>query len=84
MARRLSGRMPRYLPREDRWVYPPIEDALNISGLYPIAHYIRVRQDTLVDNIATRPILNLCEESERHSGSASRLYWWTQKPLDKF
>ena len=81
VARRLSGLQPRYLPREDRWDYPPIEEALERAGLFPIEHYISVRQNTLVQNVATRPILDLCRESERLSGSARRTLWWSQPSI---
>ena len=78
VARRLSGLMPRFLPQEERWDYPPIEDALREAGMYSIKHYIGVRQNTLAEQVATRPILELCEGTEPASGSPSRLYWWTQ------
>ena len=85
VARRLSGMTPRYLPREDRWHYPPIAEALEAAGLFTNEHYIGVRQKTLVDNVATRPILDLCRESERQTGSPQRLWWWTQSGLvDRF
>ena len=79
VARRLSGCLPRYLPREDRWSYPPVEEALAKAGMYTLAHYISVRQNTLADTIATRPILELCKEAEGLSGSPRRLYWCTQQ-----
>ena len=81
MARRLSGKRPYLLPAENEWVYPPIEEALEEAGLFPIEHYISVRKNTLAANIATRPILELCRESERLSGSINRILWWTQKEL---
>ena len=81
VARRLSGKRPYLLPAENEWVYPPIEEALEEAGLFTIEHYISVRQNTLAANIATRPILELCRESERLSGSINRILWWTQKEL---
>ena len=78
VARRLSGRTPRYLRQEDRWVYPPIAEALEVAGMFTMEHYVSIRQNTLVNNITTRPILELCREAERRTGSPSRLYWWTQ------
>jgi len=77
-ARRLSGRQPRYLPREGSWFYPPIEEALEAAGMYTIEHYINVRRNTLVGHIATRPILELCRSAGRRSGSASKALWWHQ------
>jgi Reverse transcriptase (RNA-dependent DNA polymerase) len=81
MARRLSGKRPYFLPAERKWVYPPIMEALEEAGLFSIEHYISVRQNTLADNVATRPILELCRESEWLSGSARRTLWWTQQDL---
>ena len=78
VARSLSGKRPYYLPAEDQWVYPPIEEALEVAGLYSIDHYIRVRQDTLAVNVATRPILELCRDEELQSGSIKQVLWWTQ------
>ena len=79
VARRLSGRRPYYLPAEDRWVYPPIEEALEVANLFPMKHYIDARQNRLAESVATRPILELCQESERRSGSSRRTFWWTQE-----
>ena len=81
VARRLSGKRPYFLPAENKWVYPPSEEALEEAGLFPVEHYISVRQNTLADNVATRPILELCRESEWLSGSARRTLWWTQQDL---
>ena len=75
VARRLAHHTP-YLSNGE-WVYPPIAEALAIAGLYPIEHYVRNRQRTLEDTIATRPILGLCREATRLSGSPhNRLWWW--------
>ena len=55
-----------------------IEEALEGASLYPIERYISVRQNTLADHVATRPILDLCRETERLSGSSRLTLWWTQ------
>jgi hypothetical protein len=81
VARRLTGKRPYYLPGEDQWVYPPIETALEEASLYRIEHYIGGRQNTLADNVATRPILELCRETGRLSGSSRFPLWWTQQGL---
>ena len=52
VARRISGLMPHYLPRADKWVYPPIEDALSAASLFSIQHYISVQQNTLAESVA--------------------------------
>ena len=78
VARRISGLMPWYLPREDRWEYPPTSEALAIAGLFPIEVYISRRQNTVADYVACRPIFDLCLNSERLTGSPSRLLWYQQ------
>jgi len=83
MARRLSGKRPYFLRREERWIYPPLAEAMEAATLYPIEHYISARQATMVDNVATRPILDLCRESKRLSGSTRRTLWWTQAGLEE-
>jgi hypothetical protein len=76
VARRLSGRMPRYLEREDQWVNPPIEGELAVTGLVPIEESVTARQNRLAEHITTRPILELCQGEERLSGSTRWRYWW--------
>ena len=78
VARQLTGKQPRYLPAEDRWVYPPIAEALEEAGLYTMEEYLSVRRNRLVDYVATRPIFNLCGSAERLSGSSRHQRWWDQ------
>ena len=79
VVRRLTGRVPRFLPWEDRWIYPPLEEAFTVAGLRPLAEYISKRRNRLVEHVATRPIFALCRDAERQSGSPSRLgMWWSQ------
>ena len=49
--------------------------------MFPIEHYIRVRQSNLVDKVANRPLLALCDERARLSGSPRRSYWWQQPSI---
>jgi hypothetical protein len=76
VARKLSGKQPRFIHSEDRWFYPPLEEALEATGLYTLRHYIDVRRNTLITNIATRPILQLCRQAGRRSGSVPKAFWW--------
>ena len=39
VARRISNRQPRKLPN-DTWVYPDLQEAMEIAGLHSIEHYI--------------------------------------------
>jgi len=77
-ARRITGKRGRYLVAEDRWVYPPIDGVLEEAGLFSIEHYINVRRNTLIQSIATRPILELCRATAPLSGSSQRRMWWHQ------
>ena len=76
VARKLTGLGLSYLPAEDRWHYPPIEEALERAGMFTMEHYLSVRLNMLVVNVATRPILKLCQDAGRLSGSPGRQYWW--------
>jgi hypothetical protein len=76
MARRIANKLPIRHP-DDTWTYPPIKEALKIAGLYPITHYIKVRQNTITMYVATRPILQLCMEAaaqQQNDISKSRLF----------
>ena len=75
VARRIAGMMPRYIPAEDRWEYPPIAGALERAGLKPMASYIEARRNNLAEQIALRPIRELLEEMEWQPGSAQRKLW---------
>ena len=78
VACQLTGKVGRYLPWEDRWYYPPIEEALEEAGLFPIKVYIDRRQNTLVDHVATRPLLGLCLDCDKLDGSSRAQLWWEQ------
>ena len=80
VARQITGKLPAL--QNGQWVIPPTEEALDAASLYPIEEYIRVRQRTLVDKIANRPLLTLCDGAERRSGSSPRrAYWWQQPTI---
>ena len=79
VARRIAGKMPYYVPTEDRWVYPPTGEALEIAGLYPIQAYLDGRRNRLADYVATRPIRQLYQEVEQPTGGPpNRRWWWDQ------
>jgi hypothetical protein len=68
VARRIAGKMPYYVTAEDRWVYPPTREALEIAGLYPIQAYLDTRRNRLADYVATRSIRQLYQEVEQPIG----------------
>jgi hypothetical protein len=79
VARRISGKRATLDVRTGVWKWPPIEEALALAGILPIAEYIRVRQDTIAEYVATRPIMDMCNLALKRRGNpSSRTYWWTQ------
>ena len=77
VARRIAHMMPHQVNGE--WIYPPLAEALEESGLYPIREYIRRRQVTITEYIANRPIHHLCRGAPRSTGPLARvLRWWEQ------
>ena len=64
VARRLTGRMPRR-GRDGKWVYLPLAGARNDAGIVRARTSVLRRQNTVAQFVATRPILVLCEGTER-------------------
>ena len=57
---------------------PPLGEAMREAGLEEVETYITQRQNTAAQYIATRPILDLCEEAERRPGAGVSKRWWEQ------
>jgi len=76
VARQLTGKVSRYLPREDQWVYPLIDEVLAEAGLFKLEVYIHCRQNRIVDYVSTRPIMDHCWEKECLGGSSKWATWW--------
>ena len=49
--------------------------------MYPIAHYVEVRRQTIAQFIVNQPIFEYCMEGGRKHGSRTRQFWWEQ-PMD--
>jgi len=81
VAHQLTGKVSQYLPAEDRWVYPPVDEVLAAAGLYPIDVYLACHQNRIVEYVATRPIFSLCQESTHRRGSSQWQFWWNNKIL---
>ena len=67
VARRLTGRMPRR-GRDGKWLYLPLAGATKEAGIVRAHTSVLRRQNTVAQFIATRPILGLCEVTERRGG----------------
>ena len=81
VARRISGMVARLVDGE--WFYPPLEAAMEAVGLFPMKVYVRKRQATIEQYIATRPILQLCRDTAAAQGTSRSVRWWTQKVGDE-
>ena len=80
-ARRLTGRQARRAKDGD-WYYPSLEGAMREAGLTDIRKSIANRQNTVVQYIATRPLLDLCEGSRAREGAKVPMRWWNQADID--
>ena len=67
VACRLAGRQPRR-GREGVWTYPLLEYAMEEAGLKEVETYVSCRQNTVAQFIVTRPIMDLCLETEWRPG----------------
>ena len=67
VARRLTGRLPRR-GRDGKWQYLPLEGAIKDAGIVRSRTSVLRRQNTVAQFVATRPILALCEGTERRGG----------------
>ena len=68
VAWRLTGRMPRR-GRDGKWLYLPLAGATKEVGIVRARTSVLRRQNTVAQFVATRPILVLCEGTERRGGT---------------
>ena len=81
VARRLTGRMPRR-GRDGKWLYLPLAGATKEVGIVRARTLVLRRQNTVTQFIATRPVLGLCEGTERRGGTRVPQRWWEQPGID--
>ena len=81
VARWLTGRMPRR-GRDGKWLYLPLAGATKEAGIVRARTSVVRRQNTVAQFIATRPILGLCEGTERWGGTWVPQRWWEQPGID--
>ena len=77
VACRMTGQLPRR-GREGRWIYLPLEEAMEESGLQEVETYVSRFQNTVSQFIDTRPIMDLCLAAERRLGSRVNKRLWEQ------
>ena len=51
------------------------------EGLQEVDTYISGRQNTMVQYILTRPIMDLCLAAKRRTGPIVKMWWWEQEGL---
>ena len=81
VAMEIMGRQPRRR-KDGSWVYLPLARVMKETGMVEIRTSILQRQNTFAQFIATRPILDLCEQATRRPGSRVSWRWWEQTGID--
>ena len=77
VARRLTVRQP-WQGRVGLWSYLPLEDTMAGALLQEVDTYVSFRQNTGVQFIATRPIVDLCLAAEQIRVTQVSRRWWEQ------
>ena len=81
VARILTGRIPRWhADMKQEYNLAEVERAQ--AGFETMETYIRKRQNTVAQYIATRSILDLCESTERKQQVWVGMWWWEQMGID--
>ena len=60
------------------WAHHQIKYSMHAVGLEEMENYIYRHHNTAVQYIVTLPIINLCLEVERRTGSQVPNIWWNQ------
>ena len=61
---------------------PPLAEAMGEAGFKGIRKSVMRGQNTFVQYIATRTILDLCERDTRRPGSRVSWRWWDQASIN--
>ena len=64
------------------WKYILTAASRDLEGLLKMEEYVRRRQNTVTQYIATRSLLDLCEGSKRDPGAQFRMWLWEQSVID--
>ena len=68
--------------RDGKWLYLPLAGATKDAGIVRSRTSVLRRQNTVAQFVATRPILVLCEGTERRGGTWVPQRWWEQPRID--
>ena len=75
VARKITGRQLRQR-KEGRWIYLLMAGIMKDTGMVGIRNSILRRQNTVMQFIPMRPILDLCEQATRRPGVWVSRQWW--------
>ena len=64
------------------WDYPPLEDVMTEAVFQEAETYASLRQNTVMQYIATRPIMDLYLAAKRRPGPRVAKKWWKDEGLD--
>ena len=77
----MTGRIPQRT-QDGRWRYTSAAAAREEAGFLTMEKYIRRRQNTVAQYIATRSLLDQCEGSERAPGARVGMQWQEQAGIE--
>ena len=63
---------------DSKWEYPLVVVAIEAALLHPIQEYIHRQQVNIAEQVAFRPIYELCIEAERRPGMIQMIRLWYQ------
>ena len=75
VARRLTVQLP-WRTTDRTWKYTLAAAAREAEFFLTMEEYVRRRQNTVAQYIATRSLLDLCEVLERDHGALVGMWWW--------
>jgi hypothetical protein len=77
VARQISRYTIRLDHNTGEWIYPPLEIALNTSGLFPLQHYLEKRRSYLLQHARNCPLLHESQQIGRGVGGSQHHYWFS-------
>ena len=80
VTRKITGRQLKWWDNGG-WEYPPPETVILETEFKYMRAYVLKRQNTVAHHIATRPILDLCQETVWRSGAWVSRIWWEKEVL---
>ena len=79
-VRRITAKQP-WRGGYGQWTYPPLKEAMREAGFEGIQKAVTRRQNTFAQYIATRPILDLCEQAMQRVEARVSRWWWDQEGI---